>query len=476
MNNEFKDVKAFLNNLKKATDNVENSKLVIESYVRIGSRYKILDALLLINNEPLAVFEFKKEIKSLLNQEIITLADELPIECRFIVFGDGNYFKVIDTVTSIIKHATNGVVLFQILFEKKNETIDRKTKLQIQDELIKACNTVKRDLNSLIKNDKTYISNERIEGINYAISLLSSDHFLEELDYNNNGQFFHFIDDLRNFDSLENKFFKSLVSDVPIGIKIFRYTSLDSVYRTIKENKIRLNGIVGMNDISEVGYVDSYLDKRFNPMGDDILVDSVNRKFIMCSSILEDELMQWRLYGDDCKGGCLVFKVTKNSELPGLLLRRISYGVEVNGLNFHPELELINRIKKKLKRILKIDFRFRTIDVWKHFFKSYEYAPEKEVRLLLIGNQYDEVKGEKYLTGVGKKIDVRWNLTTSHQILSPYILLETGDSRLKCQLDSIILGAKCPEIAINLKQFKHFATKRGLSHLECRPSKIKNYR
>lgn len=475
MNNEHQDIQEFIQKLQIAIIIIEGSKLVVESYVKIGSRIKIIDAVLLVNSKVLAVFEFKKEINSISSQEIISLAEDLPVECRFIVFGNGRSFKIIDTITSKIKHSKNVEELLKILFQERKVNSDWKIKLRIREEIVKTYNSFKRELATVQQIGNKKVDNERIETIQNAMSLLKSDDFLENLQYDIDGQYYHFVEDIRDINSLENRFFKYLVHDVPVGSRIHRYTTLDTSFRTIEGKKLRLSGIVGMNDISEVGYIDTYLDSRFVPMGDDILIDSVNRKFIMCSSILEDELMQWRLYGDDCKGGCLVFSVTNNNELPGLLLRKISYGIEVNGSNYHPELELLNRIRRRLKRNLHIDFRFRTIEIWKHFFKSFEYSPENEVRLLLIGNQYDEIKGEKFLTGVGTNIDVSWNLTSSHQILAPYIFLDIDDNRLRCKLEGIVLGAKCPEIGVNLKQFKYLSRKRNLL-VEVRPSKIKNYR
>ncbi|MFZ1514969.1 MAG: DUF2971 domain-containing protein, partial [Saprospiraceae bacterium] len=366
--------------------------------------------------------------------------------------------------------------LIKHLFKVIDKEQILKNKIGIHAEIKKELNTFKRHINSLHKKNKTEALTNIVGKIEKISALLSEDNFLDNLSYDVDGQFFHLTTDIRDFSSYENKLFKTLVEDLPIGAKIHRYTTLDSVYRTIEGGQIRLSGIVGMNDISEVGYVESYLNRKYKPMSNPHDINSVNRKFIMCSSELEDELMQWRLYGDDCKGGCLTFDVINNNELPGLLLRKISYGLFIDGNNYHPELELLLRIQKRIKNILKVELKFRTLEIWKHFFKSFEYSPEKEVRLLLIGNSEDQIKGEKHLTGVGNPIDIKWNLTSSHQILAPFILLKLSDPRLRCNLSKTLLGAKCPEIGVNLKQFKHLSIKRGLTDLLVEPSKIKNYR
>jgi hypothetical protein len=125
---------------------------------------------------------------------------------------------------------------------------------------------------------------------------------------------------------------------------------------------------------------------------------------------------------------------------------------------------------------VKVDFQFRTLSIWRHFFKSYEYEPEKEVRLLLIENQSGEVKGQTHLTGTINPLEVKWNLTNSHQILAPFIILKIDDPRLRCKLKKVILGSKCPELGINLKQFGLLTRKKNLTHVQVVPSKIINYR
>lgn len=476
MNDNLVKTQAYLSQLRELIFNKHGVELISETYVSIEGKIKIIDALITVNKKPLAVFEFKENINSLSKQQIFSLADDFKVDVRFIVITNGAISKIIDNYNAKFDSLKDVTALVAYLFREITVDEINALKPKIKDEIDKEVNSFKRHLSGLMKKQKGEILESKIAKIEAAAEIIRGNGFMESIQYDKDGQFFHMISDIRNFDLLENRFFKSLVEDVLPGSFIHRYTTLDSIYRTIEGGKIRLSGIVGMNDISEVGYVETYLDKKFKPMSNDDHIDSVNRKYIMCSSILEDELMQWRLYGDDCKGGCLIFEVIENAELPGLLLRKISYGIEIDGENYHPELELLLRIQSRIKRSLKIEFKFRTLEIWKHFFKSFEYAPEEEVRLLLIGNNEDEIKGEKNVTGVGNPIEIKWNLTGSHQILSPFILLELNDARLRCKLNKVLLGAKCPEIGVNLKQFKHLVNKRQLNGVNVEPSKIKNYR
>lgn len=476
MGEDFTKIKKFLEQLEFLLIRINGAELIGETYVEYAGKIRIIDSLILVNKKPLAVFEFKENLASLNNTQVTELLEALKVDCRYVVISNGVISKIIDTYSSKITSVNNATELVDVIFKEFSLEQVWQKKLMIIDELKKEFYTYKRELNGINNKLKNEILASKIQNITPALELFESDNFLENIEYDQDGQFYYLSGDIRDFHTLENSFFHRLVLDVDPGTKIYRYTTLDSVFKTIDNTKIRLSGIVGMNDISEVGYVDSYLDKKYIPMSNEIMVDSINRKFIMCSSILEDELMQWRLYGDDCKGACLVFNVIPNDELPGFLLRKINYGIQFNGKNFHPELELITRIKKRLRKNLGIEFKFKTLEIWKYFFKSFEYEPEKEVRLLLIGNKQNAIKGEKKLTGVGTPIELSWNLTSTHQILAPYLYLSIDDIRLRCKLEKVLLGAKCPELVLNLKQFKLLLNRKNLNHINVNPSKISNYR
>jgi hypothetical protein len=475
MGENFENIKIYLHLLRQFASTKPEIKVVEQGVVFRENRKFNIDAALIVNEVVFTVFEFKNTVLSLTKQEVLNIYELTNFECRFFVLSDGVNSRVYDTYYGSIDTSKGIENLLSILFIEYNKEDIDKFKQKLIEEVNKEVTTFKKNLNVLYKTSKDIAVNTKLSNLEKAIQLFK-DGLEENLRYDKNMRSFYITEDLRDLKNLENQFFKTVIEEIPNNTEIYRYTTLDSVFRTIEGKTLRLSGIVGMNDISEVGYVDGYLDKKYVPMATDELVNSVNKKYLMCSSTLEDELMQWRLYGDDCKGACLVFQINKGVEIPGLLLRKINYGIKVDGENFHPELEFIKRIKERIRNKVKVDFNFKTLSLWRHFFKSYEYEPEKEVRLLLIGNQTDEIKGEEFLTGTGSRIDIKWNLTNTHNILAPFIVLKIDDPRLRCKLIKVILGSKCPELAINLKQFSLLARKRNLSHIQIVPSKIINYR
>ena len=66
----------------------------------------------------------------------------------------------------------------------------------------------------------------------------------------------------------------------------------------------------------------------------------------MSCTVHYDDLMQWRLYGDDAKGACIKF-VTKATLKTSqrFYLGKVKYA---NEQNHHPELLFIKEIIKKL--------------------------------------------------------------------------------------------------------------------------------
>lgn len=475
MSELFENIKIYIDRLKQFASTKPEVKVVEQGVVFRENRKFNIDAALIVNEVVFTVFEFKNTVLSLTKQEVVNIYELTNFECRFFVLSDGVNSRVYDTYYGSIDTSKGIENLWSILFIEYNKEDIDKFKQKLIDEVNKEITTFKKNLNVLYKTSKDIVVITKLSNLEKAIQLFK-DGLEENLRYDKNMRSFYITEDLRDLKNLENQFFKTVIEEIPDNTEIYRYTTLDSVFRTIEGKTLRLSGIVGMNDISEVGYVDGYLDKKYVPMATDELVNSVNKKYLMCSSTLEDELMQWRLYGDDCKGACLVFQINKGVEIAGLLLRKINYGLKLDGENFHPELEFIKRIKERTRNKVKVDFHFKTLSLWRHFFKSYEYEPEKEVRLLLIGSQTDEIKGEEFLTGTGSRIDIKWNLTNSHNILAPFIVLKIDDPRLRCKLTKVILGSKCPELAINLKQFGLLARKKNLSHLQVIPSKIINYR
>ncbi len=172
----------------------------------------------------------------------------------------------------------------------------------------------------------------------------------------------------------ENEFFEQLIETFK-GDTVYRYTSLDSLFLTLHTSKQGMCCLVGMNDKSEVYYADKYLNRDSGKTTYDR--NKENNFFIL--SCVEDKpeenLMMWRLYGDNAKGVRIQYIPKKMPD--GFRFAKIYYGTDIDK---HPGLDLIKKIQET--KFGSVFFKFSHLDYWKHFFKPSDYQMENEVRLL----------------------------------------------------------------------------------------------
>jgi hypothetical protein len=237
-----------------------------------------------------------------------------------------------------------------------------------------------------------------------------------------------------------------------------------------------MNGLVGMNDKSEVNYVETYLNGVEKPLIKEHhnTIIAINNKYITsCSKVArKDDLTLWRLYSDDATGVCLVFDVKRNNLNNHVLLQKVKYANEEGK---HKELDFLKQIKEDVESITGYKFEFRKIGYWKHFFKPYHYSIEEEVRLLIIDdNSLIKIKSDLVLT-------------FSHSIINPIIDFRLNSKSFPIQLKEILLGPKCPEQETNLVQIQEMIRRKkreiveksfdsNLTNLKVELSKIKHYR
>lgn len=441
---------------------------IVTDYTTPLEKYTLVsDAVLLRNKSVLALFEFKIYQDQIKEQDFLDSRIPSNIPFKYYILTNGLQSYVLNTFNGKVEqfHSVSDLVNYVIKIPSYQEISERKT--AISKAIIGSIATF-YDKHNII-NGKSYQKYTRIR------QYLSYETIADNLNFDQDGQFFTLTNDIRDLNNFENGLFNLILDDLRPYTKVYRYTTLDTVFATLNNLSLRMNGIAGMNDISEVEYVDHYLDNTFNIYSNPKELKTLNKRFISCCSTLSDNLNQWRLYGDDCKGACLVFKVSGGFKLPGLQLKQISYGSKINGLNFHLELELIkfilDEVKVKTGQLLK----FRTLEIWKHFFKPYEYKEEKEVRLLLILSASSSIKGEGQDTPV-HNLKKEWNLTASHKILAPYVTVPLFDKILPIQLEKVVLGSKCSERVLNQQQFQLFLTEKGLNNIKIEISSINNYR
>jgi len=296
-----------------------------------------------------------------------------------------------------------------------------------------------------------------------------------KIQFSNTSNTFSFLGDNRGMQSFENQFFSKLIGEFTEK-SICRYTSLNTLYYMLNNLTFRMNGIAGMNDKSEVNYVDTYLNGVEKPLYKEHYntIIAMNKRYISsCTSInRKDDLTLWRLYSEDGKGVCLVFNVRSRNLKKKMLLNRVKYA-EKNGRN--PELEYLKAFKEEVERLTGFNFEFRKLGYWKHFFKPYDYSIEEEIRLLVIDDDS--------LSKVGSD----WVITKDHGIINPYIDLALNDGSFPIKLSEIILGPKCPEKEVNLVQIEELIRRKkreikdhdrdsSLTGLRVRMSDIEHYR
>lgn len=378
---------------------------------------------------------------------------------RLFIISDGDKFIVRDRRNPNIRGTFNFKELIDVLNQRKEINVEE-LKIQIAT-LIK----------QIILESEFQFLKEQVDALSNQLS--------NAIDYNELDQMFSFMNPT-DMDNIENRIFRLLLKkDKPFS-KIYRYTTVNTLFAMLNYNSFRMNCLVGMNDTTEVNYVENYItetNRDFTQVPWQT-VDAYNRRFISSSSLKKDDLTQWRLYAEDSKGVCLVLKINVKNLNSKFILETISYGKPGN---VHPELDLIKKIIAELNDKLNIDFEFKTLNTWKHFFKPHDYSVEAEVRLLFILNDEDIKKG--------------WLLTTSHGILNPYLEFKLNGDDLPFELTEIVLGPKSPEKGINQKQFEQYirelrrkknnlvvngnetgVDEYNLSRLKVSISRIKNYR
>ncbi|WP_400073772.1 DUF2971 domain-containing protein [Zobellia russellii] len=418
------------------------------------------DVVIYKGNNPLAVFEIKSSLgnKNILATATDQVRSSLSItNARFGVVTDNETFYIYDRNEKEID-------FIEASFEDVIGKITNVKNVQINQK-------IKRQILSIIKESaQIYLSK------NSEISdFLKDEKIISKIKFDSNRNSFYFEDRLKNIKSFENQFFNKIFGEF-LETKICRYTTLDTLFSMLNYLSFRMNGLVGMNDKSEVNYVDNYLNGVERPLSKmhHTTVIALNKRYITsCSKInRKDELTLWRLYADDGTGVCLVFNIKRENLNDKVLIQRVKYA-DQNGN--HPELDFLKHIREGVEALTGFTFEFRNIGLWKHFFKPYDYAIEEEVRLLIIEDPSLN------------PLDSNWVKTFTHSIINPFIDFQLNNSVFPIHLSEIILGPKSPEQDSNIVQLQemirrkrnHIIAKKldsDLKRLKVKTSKIKHYR
>jgi hypothetical protein len=413
------------------------------------------DLIIQNNGRPFILIEIKSDkfFSNIKDNAIISLADDAfkITNSRYFILTDGSRFKLVDSKTLAV------------------EEIQKKSLSSIfnaPDAIKKDIEENKRYLLDLLKNGIERLGLQDKWQLNF--SEVQED---EVFEYNEDDRTFSFKGDSNNFDSLENRFFKSLLPDFK-GSIIYRYTTVSTLESMLKNNTFRMNGINGMNDPTEIDYADSIVFGGRRPLveWEPSEVEEINKVFITsCSDARKrDDLTLWRLYGDDSKGVSLKLKVENATKLSNkMIVAAVSYGAR-NGE--HKELELIKQFADEFFKLRRVKFLFKNYNIWKHFFKSHHYEVEKEVRLLYLKNDYATPMSDG------------WVVTYSDKIFNPTVDFKLNDESFPLKLQEITLGPNMPEKNVNKAQISEYIRQLQLNPdynitgLNIRISSINNYR
>lgn len=257
----------------------------------------------------------------------------------------------------------------------------------------------------------------------------------------------------------EYNFFNNLFYDQRLKA-FYHYTSFNSLFQIINSGKLHLNSLVGLNDKSEIGLVNNFMGRSQQSKLEPVTMMYHNKHFIFCLSEKEDQLNQWRLYGDDAAGVMIEFDIDHyHFAYRNILLSKITYNLKV--------FEIIKEWLNYCKNELGVNFGFYLIDFWKFFYKNEDYKDEAEVRLLV-----------RNMDGDGHATFSEQFKLNRYNMIVPYIEIAcVGESASFIKIKNIILGPKFDEADINIAQLQYVLnTKYPGNQIRLLKSRINHYR
>jgi Protein of unknown function (DUF2971). len=229
---------------------------------------------------------------------------------------------------------------------------------------------------------------------------------------------------------------------------IAKYTSLSTLFTILNSKTIRMNSVIGMNDKSEKDFF-SYCWGGEDNDSPQIVYDA-SKNFITSFSTLIDDLTMWRLYGNDAKGVCLVFKYKEMKNLKPVIY-----------IDKHKDNILspfINTISKLEEENIKITFN--TLRRYKRFMKPISYKPENEYRLL---KKTEQISGRSFIKDIiTPYIDCNLNKNEREKAIFPL------------DLEKIIIGPNMPQKEINKIQLYNLLSENSL-FIDIEDSNIETY-
>lgn len=339
---------------------------------------------------------------------------------------------------------------FVDLFQYFNLSLDEKDIEEVKAQILQAFYEVNIDMN------------DKYPELNLISDVFDNTSLIQELAYDPDGRYYYFR---RNpeaeLENAENRMFRQLLSGNSSEL-ICRYSTLDTLFATITNKSYRMSSHIAMNDRGEVDYVDKYIDRFYKHINTLTLaeLDDLNNVFISsCTTIKKrDDLTMFRLYGEDTRGVCMVLKIDKLLP-PDFYISRISYAREDGS---HPQLEYLRMVIDTIDAKLKVRFKLLYLDIWKHFFKSFDYSVEEEIRILYRRRLPSAKTG--------------WCVTYLDKIISRHTSFDLLNGDFPVSLEEIILGPNFPEKAANIRQIELLLQDNNFKYVTVSHSKIESYR
>ncbi len=322
-----------------------------ETYSKNNHRF-YFDLVVKKNNKVVAVFEFKEVIdwnraNELLKRKCGVIQDVFSNEKPLIYISDGEFFSQFNT---------NGKFESKI---QKEDVVKAITKLGASVVLIEP------QIDAVLEILKGFNNVE----MNKFIKIVNDDRS-KCFDCDANSFYFK--------DKYEKLFFRHLLGNSNNDI-LYRYTSLDTLFKTLTTRKQYMASILGMNDKTESFYADHYLSQRINSTIIDTydVIEQYKKGcycFILsCVTDEKENIRMWDDYGDCAKGVRITLTPKRNDNLP-FFVAPISYA---KSDNIHPEIELLAKLRQ-------VGWDMKMWNVWQHFFKPNEFTNEREIRMLYI--------------------------------------------------------------------------------------------
>ena len=290
------------------------------------------DIVIYKNVHPLVVIEVKNSLinKNLLARATDQVRSALSItNSRFGIATDNETFYFYDRNNKDLDfiHLSFDEIINRIINPEK-VTIAKKNREDIWNAIVESANRHLKD---------------NVE----FLSFIKSKSFLNRVQFDQNSNSYYFSDSDGGITSFENQFFNKMFGEFK-DTQICRYTGLNTIFDMLSYLSFRMSGLVGMNDKSEVNYVENYLTRDNSNIGvekplikehHNTIIALNNRYITSCSKIQrKDDLTLWRLYADDAKGVCLVFNVKKKNLNNHVLIQKVKYA---DAKGNHKELDFL---------------------------------------------------------------------------------------------------------------------------------------